>query len=90
MTLRICSRILAGTLGAYGLTALATVAVSRVLIRLGADPVEAVTGVTLASFALFAGVSIAVFHAPSTARAWFWLLALALPCGLAVLALSAE
>ena len=83
------ARVLAGTLGAYALTSLLTVAVSRLMIRLGLDAVEAVTGVTLASFGGFAAISMAVLHARSPARAWLWLFVFGLPCGLAMLALRA-
>ena len=58
------SRIIAGTLGAYAATVLATIALSRLIIVLGGDPVEATLGATLSSFALFAVIAITVFHAP--------------------------
>lgn len=67
------SRVVAGTLGAYGVTALAIMACSRLLIALGADPVEASLGASIGSFALFAGICIAVFHTPKPQRAWLWL-----------------
>lgn len=75
-------RVVAGTLGAYALTSLATVALSLLLARIGMDRVEAVTAATLASFAIFAGVAIAAFHARSAVRAWGWLFGLAVPLGL--------
>lgn len=81
-------RITACTLGAYGLTALVTAALSRLLVRFGMDAVEAVTGVTLASFALFAVIAMSTFHARSPARAWIIMLLLALPPALLLLALS--
>jgi len=77
------ARVVAGTLGAYGVTALSTVALSKLLIRLGIAPVEAVTGATLASFALFSVAAMAVFHAHSVARAWFWLAGAAVPLAIA-------
>lgn len=80
----VAARVLAGTLGAYALTALVTVALSRLLVGAGVSAVEAVTGATLASFALFAIAAMAVFHARSAARAWAWLAILAVPCGLVV------
>ena len=83
------ARVLAGTLGAYALTSFLTVAGSRLIVHLGVDAVEAVTGATLASFAVFATLSIAVFHAPGPARAWFWLFVFSGLCGLAILALPA-
>lgn len=67
------SRVLAGTLGAYGVTSLATVALSLALVRLGTPKVEAVTAATLASFLIFAMIAMAVFHARSATRSWAWL-----------------
>lgn len=78
------SRTLAVTLGAYGLTALATAALSLLLVRIGMDRVEAVTAATLASFAIYAVIAIAASHAASAIRAWAWLLAFALPLVLAL------
>lgn len=75
-------RVSAGTLGAYGLTSVVTVALSLLLARIGMDRVEAVMAATLASFAIFAGVAMAAFHARSSARAWGWLFGLAVPLGL--------
>jgi hypothetical protein len=72
-------RVLAGTLGAYALTALATVALSLVLAALGMARVEATTAATLASFAIFAGVAMTVFHAGTAAKAWRGLAFAALP-----------
>ncbi|WP_059150988.1 hypothetical protein [Novosphingobium barchaimii] len=67
------ARILAGTLGAYGLTVQLTVVLSFLVARAGMARVEAVTAATLASFAIFAGISMAAFHTRSAARAWLWL-----------------
>ena len=78
----VASRTLAGTLGAYGVTAMGTAALSLVLAALGMDRAEAVTAATLASYAVFAAIAIAVFHAASPARAWGGLLAAAAPLGL--------
>lgn len=75
-------RIFAGTLGAYALTSLATVALSLLLARMAMDRVEAVTAATLASFAIFAVIAMAAFHARNAARAWGWLFGLAPPLGL--------
>lgn len=80
-------RSLAGTLGAYGVTALFTAALSLFLARIGMDGVEAVTTATLLSFAIFALAAMAVFNARSALRAWTWLIAISLPMGLVVLAL---
>ena len=76
------SRVLAGTLGAYGVTSLVTAALSVVLARLGMGKVEAVTAATLASFLIFAVIAMAVFHARSALRGWAWLTAAALFSGL--------
>jgi len=80
----IAFRTIAGTLGAYCLTSLVTVALSLLLARIGMDRVEAVTAATLASFAIFAVIIMMAFHARSAARAWGWLLSFAVPTGLAV------
>jgi hypothetical protein len=75
----VAARVLAGTLGAYGLTVQITVFLSLVLARIGMPRVEAVTAATLASFAFFAAISMAVFHVHGVARTWLWLIATALP-----------
>jgi len=72
-------RVLAGTLGAYGLASIATVALSLVMAALGMDRVEAVYAATIASFAIFAAIAIAAFYARSAGRAWGWLLAFTVP-----------
>lgn len=77
-------RVIAGTLGVYGLTSLATVTLSLMFAWIGMDRVEAVTAATLASFAIFAALAMAAFHVRSAARAWGWLVALGLPLALAV------
>ena len=78
------SRIAAGILGAYGLTSLATVALSLLLARTGLDRMEAVAGATLVSFAIFAVIAMSVFNARSAVRAWGWLLACGLPLVLVI------
>ncbi len=83
--LSVLSRVVAGTLGAYALTSLVTVALSLLLAAAGMNRVEAVIAATLASFAIFATVAMAVFHARTALRAWGWLVAVALPAGLVVL-----
>jgi len=79
----IASRVVAGTLGAYALASVITVALSLLLVRLGVNAVEAATGSTIASFAFFAVAAICVFHARSARRAWGWLLLVGMPCGIA-------
>ncbi|MDR7154788.1 hypothetical protein J2W40_001603 [Sphingobium xenophagum] len=83
----VAARSLAGTLGAYGVTALFTAALSLLLARIGMDRVEAVTAATLLSFAVFALIAMAVFHARSAVRAWIWLIGASIPVGAALLAL---
>ncbi|MHA6721313.1 hypothetical protein ACX40Y_17915 [Sphingomonas sp. RS6] len=83
----VAAQSLAGTLGAYGVTALVTAALSLLLGRLGMDPVEAVTAATLASFAVFALIVMTVFHARSAARAWKLLALVAGPTAFILLAL---
>ncbi|WP_043974787.1 hypothetical protein [Novosphingobium sp. P6W] len=78
----VATRTLAGTLGAYGLTVQVTVVLSFLLARAGMDRAEAVTAATLASFAIFAGISMAAFHASSAGRAWVWLAMTAAPLAL--------
>jgi positive regulator of sigma E activity len=82
------NRWVAVTLGAYGLTAIATAALSVLLARM-IGRVEAVTAATIASFAIFAFASMAAFHARSARRAWGWLILLAGLSGL-ILILFAE
>lgn len=72
-TLETIARILAVTLGAYGMSALIAVALSLMLARAGLDKVEVVTAATLPSFAIFAIAAMAVFHTGKVARAWGWL-----------------
>ncbi|PNU02164.1 hypothetical protein A8V01_09820 [Novosphingobium guangzhouense] len=75
----VTARTLAGTLGAYGVTAQATIVLSFMLALCGMDRAEAVVAATLASFAIFALVSMAVFHTGSASRAWIWLVTASVP-----------
>lgn len=84
------SRIVAGTLGAYGLTSIATVALSLLLAAVGMSRVEAVVAATIASFAIFAFAAMAAFHARSAARAWMWIAGLSILLGLCARLLLAE
>lgn len=81
----IALRTLLVTLGAYGLTALITACLSLLLAELGMDRVEAIIAATLASFAIFAGIAMAVHHARSAGRAALWLVVIAVPVGVAIL-----
>lgn len=78
----VAARILAGTLGAYGVTSLGTVTLSLMLAALGMARGEATTAATLSSFLLFAIIAMAVFHADSPARAWRSLIMAAVPLAL--------
>lgn len=78
------SRILAGTLGAYGFASLATVTLSLALARIGMDPAEAVTAATLASFAIFTAMAVTSFHARSARRAWAWLFGISAPLAIMI------
>ncbi|MPT48806.1 MAG: hypothetical protein E2598_10360 [Sphingobium sp.] len=84
----VLSRTLAVTLGAYGVTSLATVALSLLLVRIGMDRVEAVTAATLASFAVFSVIAMMAFHARSPAYAWMWLIIASVPPGLMLVLMS--
>lgn len=84
----VASRTVAGTLGAYALTSLLVVALSRLLARGGINGVEAVTTASLASFLLFAIIAITTFHARSATRAWAWQIGTALPAVILILLLS--
>lgn len=86
--LAVMARTLAGTLGAYGLSVQATVVLSYVLALSGMSRAEAVVAATLASYAVFASVSMAIFHARSAGRAWLWLVAAGVPLALLQWALS--
>jgi hypothetical protein len=63
-------RTIAGTLGAYGVTSLATVALSLLLVRIGMGQAEALI---VASFAMFAFIAMATFHFRGVAGVWGWL-----------------
>lgn len=80
----VTSRVLAGTLGAYLVTALMATAASILLIGLGVDPVETVAALLISSFVVLASISLAVFHAHNVKRAWFGLGLTAVPCGLVI------
>lgn len=80
----VASRSIAGTLGAYGVASLATVALSLGLASCGMARSEAVIAATLASFIIFAVIAMTVFHASTPARAWRGLSLAALPLMLVV------
>lgn len=83
----IASRVIAGTLGAFALGALATTVLSLVLARLGITPSDAVTIALMTGPVILALLSLSVFHARNALRAWVWLIAGAIPLtiGLALL-----
>lgn len=80
--------MLAGTLGAYGLTSLATAALAQLLAGSGMTRVKAVYAATLGSFLLFAVIVMAVPNARITLRAWLWLFAFAVPLALLTFRMS--
>jgi len=86
----VVSRVLAGTLGAYGLAALATATLSLLLATMGMGRVEAVIAATLPSFAIFSVAAMTAFHARSALRAWSWLAVFALPTGIGFLLMLPE
>jgi len=87
--LSVAARVVAATIGAYGLAALATVAVSYGLQGLFAVArTEAVVAGMLLSFLVFAVAAMAVFRARTAGRAWIGLAVAALPCAIVVLALG--
>lgn len=83
--LSLAARVLAVTLGAYGAASLLAAALSLLLVWVGLSRPEAVMAATLASFAVYALLAIAVFHARSTVRAWVGLLLVAAPASLLIL-----
>lgn len=67
-------RVLAATIGAFGVASLATVTLALLLPRLGSTHADAVTIAFLASSLIFAAISLSAFHARSGAVAWRGLL----------------
>jgi len=86
--LAVASRILAATVGGYGLASLANIVAALLLGALGVNLPQALLATTMASFLLYAAIVMAVFHARSAGRAWAWLVGAALPLGLLVLLFS--
>lgn len=68
--LAVASRVLAAIPLNYGLTAIITGLLARHLPMAAA---EASIAATLASFAIFALIAMAIFHARSTIRVWVWM-----------------
>lgn len=79
---QVFSRVLAAALDGYALTALATIALARVLTRLlGMLPAAAILSATLVSFVLFTVIVLWVFSARSATRAWLGIVLPALALG---------
>lgn len=79
----VASRVLAASVGGYAVAALVSSVFTLVWVQLGGGArADAVLWASLCSFALYAGVAIAVFAARSATRAWAGLCAVALPCAL--------
>ncbi len=77
----IASRAAAAILGGYGVIWLLTAALSMLLPAiLGVSPFDAVLGVTMSSFLIWALIAMAAFHARSARRAWAGLVLAALAC----------
>ncbi|MET3827006.1 hypothetical protein ABIC16_002699 [Sphingomonas sp. PvP055] len=74
-------RILGAIVGGYGVTSLAVACLARILPMRAA---EASVAATLASFAIYAGIIVAIFSARSVLRIWLWLTAAALLLGAAL------
>jgi len=79
--LAVPARVLAAIVGGYGVTALATALLARLLPLPAA---EASIAATLASFALFAVIALACFSARSGLRVWLWLAGAAVLLGAAL------
>jgi len=71
-------RVLGAVVGGYGVTSLAVACLARILPM---RPAEASIAATLASFAIYAGIIVAIFSARSVLRVWLWLGAAALLLG---------
>src|SRR3546814_16856266 len=69
--LAVMSRIIAAIPANYLLTSIITGLIAR-LLPLG--PAAASITATLTSFALFAGIAMAVFHARFSGRLWSWMI----------------
>lgn len=80
----VASRVLAASVGGYAFTSLMTIAVSLLLPLAGMPLASAVLTATMASFLVWAGIVMAVFHARSATRAWAWMAGAAVPLGLIV------
>jgi len=72
------SRTVAVTMGAYAASALVTMALPLVLLRLGMARVEAVVAASLASVLFFTVLAISAALARTATRAWLQLGAVAL------------
>jgi hypothetical protein len=77
----VASRVLAAGLGGYAVAALATSALTLLLVRTGLMArADAVLWMSLASFALYTVAALWVFAARSATRAWLGLAGWCLPC----------
>lgn len=81
-------KTLAVTLGAFGVGALATTALSLILARLGAGRADAVTIALMAGPIICAVISLAAFHGRSVIRVWGWLAGAAGSFAVLIVALS--
>ncbi|MCG8559814.1 MAG: DUF3649 domain-containing protein [Hyphomicrobiales bacterium] len=86
----IASRVLAAVVGGYALTSLLTLAVPLLFSAAGLSQAQALLATTMMSFLVYAGVVMAVLHAPSATWAWTWLAAAAVPPGIVTALLLPE
>jgi hypothetical protein len=68
---RVASRCAAAAVGGFALASAASIALAWLIVRLGWAPrVSATATATLASFALWCGIVMWVFHTASLKRVW--------------------
>lgn len=72
-------RVIAGTIGAFVMGALATTVLSLILARLGVSRADAVTIALMVGPAILALTCLAAFHSRDPARLSGWLAAAAVP-----------
>ncbi|WP_434405229.1 DUF3649 domain-containing protein [Sphingobium sp. DN12] len=80
----IASRILAASLGGYAVTSLVIVALGALLPIFGVARSSVILGATIASFPIWAGIVMAVFHARTARRAWTGLAIVAATLGILI------
>ena len=86
----VVSRLLAAIVGGYALTSLLTLAGPLLFSAANLSQAQALHAITMASFLVYAGIVIAVFHACSATRAWTWLTVAAAPPAIVIALLLPE